>query len=277
MTKLTLLSALASALLLADTTLAACTRAELQAANDAFYANAIAKKPYALSPGAKISENKKFVSSLADTGYTKITGYHKDYKLIAIDEAMCQVASFSILNEGSDPAIFSVRLKLPESGAKPSEVEILNTTKGSGAMFFQPNAFAAKAPATWSETHSPPLNREALLATTSSYANGIEKKDGNMVKAQKGCSRVENGFKIGVACNALFQALGFPVYSRRWVVDTTTGVVQGSYYFGSPIGGLYTHEFFRTKNGLIQEVEANWIPANGKEKDPWTGIGNGKK
>ena len=116
-------------LLLPLDSLAQCSRDELRATHTRFFNTAMNGSDFPLASGAKISGNQGYVpvflSSLAQTAHSNITGYYKPYNLLLIDEAECQVASLTVPSEATgsneQTAILSLRLKLAGPGGLPSE------------------------------------------------------------------------------------------------------------------------------------------------------------
>jgi hypothetical protein len=280
---------LASAFLLAlaltaDLSVAACTRDELTAVASTFLQAAIEKRPFKTAPTVKVSQDAKIVGSLDDTAFGNITSnLRPNFKLQAVDTETCQVSTLVVVDEGKGPvptakepagaSILSYRIALSGPGGLPTELELLNTNKLQKPTFFQPLSYPDTTPALWDTPSPGSFNRSGLLAVTSSYTDGIEKACGKCVLSTPTCARVENGWKIPVVCNAQFEMMGFPVYARRWVVDTQTGVVQGTYYYAGAkaMGGLFTHEFFAVKDGYIQQVQANWQTVKWRQPDVWGG------
>jgi hypothetical protein len=108
--------------------------------------------------------------------------------------------------------------------------------------------------------------REDLLKIIESYPAGIQAGSNTGVRTSPNCTRAENGFPMPIACNGLFEIFGFPVTSRRYVVDREMGVVQAAFYFnqrkkgGSGMFSLWMHEYFKVENGLITQIYAVMQP-----------------
>jgi hypothetical protein len=275
----TLSLVLAGLLAIGSGSAAECSRKELASSADLFFHAAHHRLSIPVVSGYKVSENGVFKSSIADTITYNITGFNKPFKIQAIDTDSCEVATYVVVNEKQthDPVLFSFRLKLSGPGGKATEIEILNTEKANyTGFFFAPENLPKQALPYWTSTQTTnssvkPLTRDELIAIPNAYAEGIQLGSGKDVSADVPCPRYENGFQTVKQCNAEFDTLKFPVYSRRWVADTLTGVVMGAYYFEVKPYGLWTQEFFKVEDGKIKEVQANWIPAIYGSEDVWPG------
>lgn len=265
---------------------AACSRIELAAADAAFGSAITTHHEFPTAPDVKVSENMKMLAGLNDTSIHKYTGRIKpNFRMQAIDEQACSIMSMLLINEGPETpsptpenpggvTILSYRLTLAGEGKPVSEIEILATNKDEKPGFFEPFSYPDEIPELW---HSPaPMNhtRQQVLDVAESYVQGIEEACPECVKSTPECRRIENGYTIPPACNEQFEFMGFPVYARRWVVDPMAGLVVGLYFFG-PSGspGLFTHEWFAVRDGLIQEISANFLVSEEGMVDVWTGQG----
>lgn len=123
-------------------------------------------------------------------------------------------------------------------------------------------------------------SKEDLLKIVETYPTSIQAGSNMGVLTSPNCTRAENGFSMPIACNGLFSIFGFPVTSRRYVVDTETSVVQAAFYFnqrkkgGSGIFSLWMHEYFKIEGGLITQVYAVMEPL---WYDNFTDVWEGKR
>ncbi len=107
------------------------------------------------------------------------------------------------MEEGSNTAIVTVRVKV--ENRKITEAEWLiardgdpglngpaTATQRSGNVF-DPNNLTANPPAERIVPKAERSSREALIAITNSYFDGLTTHDGSIILAHPGCNRLENG------------------------------------------------------------------------------------
>jgi len=119
------------------------------------------------------------------------------------DPVSGQAAFFGVLNEGIEPTVTTVRIRVEDR--KITEAEwIIARRVAAGINGFdaqgKPQAYAFSpdnlALHPIDQRVVPPaqrLSREQLIAITNSYFDGITAHDGSMIMAHPACSRVENG------------------------------------------------------------------------------------
>src|SRR6185295_1380147 len=120
-----------------------------------------------------------------------------------LDPVSGQAGYFGIVEEGSTSAIVTVRLKV--EGRKITEAEWLIARKGDPGLngpaqpgqpagnFFDPDNLSANPPPDKPMAKEARTSREAMVAATNSYFDGITTHDGAIIMAYAGCTRVENG------------------------------------------------------------------------------------
>jgi hypothetical protein len=110
------------------------------------------------------------------------------------DTTSGQVAYYGIINEGAEPAVASLRLKIEKR--RITEAEWTVARKNAGGMF-SPDGLSAQPP--------PPDNpipkserstRAQLIAAADAYFDGLQNHDGSHVPHIEGCDRVENGVRV---------------------------------------------------------------------------------
>jgi hypothetical protein len=242
----------------------ACTRPALQKASDDFFTSAIAKSASTLSlaPSVRITQNNEFYPSLDKTLWSNLTSFRKPFRISALDTKTCQISTFTIPYTGSGSSstssLTSVRFKIQESGGAIEEIEIVNV----GLSL--PSLLPDTAPPKFTIPES--TTRTELLRVIETYPTGIQAGSNIGTLTSPNCTRAENGFPMPIACNGLFQIFGFPVTSRRYVVDEEIGVVQAAFYFnqrkkgGSGMFSLWMHEYFKVEKGLITQIYAVMEP-----------------
>lgn len=180
-----------------------CDRTCLKTSLDQ-YLNAVIKHDPSAAPlfvGFRQTENAVVVRLGTGTWQT-VTGLGKLQRRY-LDPMSGQAGYFGIVEEQKGPAIVTVRIKVDQR--KITEAEWLMARKenpglnGIGAdgqpsgNFFEPDSLAGNPPPERVVPKDARLSREALMAITNSYFDGITTHDGSIIMAQKGCMRVENG------------------------------------------------------------------------------------
>jgi hypothetical protein len=120
-----------------------------------------------------------------------------------LDPVSEQAGYFGIVDEGSSSAIVTVRVKV--ENRKITEAEWLIAREGDPGLngpatatqrsgnVFDPNNLTANPPPDRIVPKADRLPREALIAITNSYFDGLTTRDGSIIIAHPGCTRLENG------------------------------------------------------------------------------------
>ena len=182
---------------------APCDRACLKTSLDQ-YLQAVLKHDPAAAPlflGYRQTENAKLVKlgEGAWKSMTAIGAVDRRY----YDPVSEQAAFFGVLNEGAEPTVTTVRIRV-ENGRITEGEWIIARRVAAGINGFDANgkpqayAFSPENLALHPiEQRVVPvkdrLSREELVAITNSYFDGIAAHDGTMIMAHPGCSRLENG------------------------------------------------------------------------------------
>jgi hypothetical protein len=180
-----------------------CDRACLKTTLDQ-YLTAVIKHDPAAAPlfvGFRQTENAVVVRP--GTGVWKsVTGLGKMQRRY-LDAVSGQAAYFGIVEEGSNPAIVTVRVKVDNRKITEAEWLIardgdpgLNgpaTAKQASGNVFDTNNLIANPPPERTVPKADRLSREALTAITNSYFDGLTTHDGSIIIAHPGCIRLENG------------------------------------------------------------------------------------
>jgi hypothetical protein len=227
-----------------------------------------------------------------------------------LDPVSGQAGYFGTVEEGNDSAIVTVRVKVEQR--KITEAEWLIARKGDPGLngpaapgqpagnFFEPDNLAANPPPEKIVPREARSSREAMLAATNSYFDGITSHDGSIIMAHSGCSRTENGATVtgraGRVGGAASAAGGPPALSdctsnlatiniemvaaRRYpIVDEEAGVVLAIAVFirkpGTTTRRNALSEWFVIDNNKIRSIYSamfypapeapvpNWPPYNG--------------
>ena len=123
-----------------------------------------------------------------------------------LDPVSGQAGYFGIVEEGGTSAIVTVRVKV--EGRRITEAEWLIARKGDPGLngpaqpgqpagnFFDPDNLSANPPPDKPLAKEARSSREAMVAATNSYFDGITTHDGAIIMAYPGCTRVENGATV---------------------------------------------------------------------------------
>jgi hypothetical protein len=120
-----------------------------------------------------------------------------------LDAASGQAAYYGIVQEGTDAAIVTVRLRVENGKLTEAEWYLarandpgLNGPRQAGrppANLFNPEYLSANPPPERIVPSAQRLTRETLAAITNSYFDAITSHDGSVALTHPGCGRVENG------------------------------------------------------------------------------------
>lgn len=270
-----------------------CDRACLKTTLDQ-YLNAVIKHDPSAAPlfvAFRQTENASVVRLGTGTWKT-VTGLGKLQRRY-LDPVSGQAGYFGIVEEGSNSAIVTVRVKV--ENRKITEAEWLIARKGDPGLngpaqpgqpagnFFDPDNLSANPPPDKTIAKEARSSREAMVAATNSYFDGITTHDGSIIMAYPGCTRVENGATVtgraggpGARGGAAAPARGGPaavsdctsnleginvqlVAARRYpIVDEEAGVVLGIAVFvrkpGTTTRRNALSEWFVIDNNKIRSI-----------------------
>ena len=266
-----------------------CDRACLRTTLDQ-YLNAVVKHDPSAAPlfiGFRQTDNAVVV--LPGTGVWKtVTGLGKMQRRY-FDPVTGQAAYFGIVEEGADLAIVTARIRV--ENRKITEAEWYLDRKGDPGLngpaapgqpagnFFDPDNLTANPPPAKTTAKEGRLPREAMVAITNSYFDGITTHDGSIIMAEHGCSRTENGALVtgrparggggGVSdCTSGLATINVQnVAARRYpIVDEEAGIVLALGIFirkpGTPTRRNVFSEWFIIENGKIHTIySAMFYPA----------------
>src|SRR5580704_17073960 len=182
---------------------ATCDRACLKSSLDQ-YLQAILKHDPQAAPlflGYRHTENALLVKS-GEGVWKSMTSIGKVERR-CYDPVTGQAAFFGVLNEGAEPTVITVRIRVEDRKISEAEWFIarrvaagINGFDAQGkpqAYAFGPDNLALHPPELRVVPPAQRLSREELIAITNSYFDGMNAHDGSMIMAQPNCSRVENG------------------------------------------------------------------------------------
>jgi len=248
-------------------------REELLGCVEAYLAALAANEPSRapVTASARFTENGEALK-LSDGLWATVTGRDTGGHCFT-DPSTGQVAFFGVLSESQSPIILGLRLRV--EGGRASEVESMVARPG-GALF-RPESITGPRPA-FEEVMAPSKrsSREELIAITHSYFDGIEQRDGGIIRVDKDCARVENGMvtanrpadaaplggneqmaRLGAMGVAEQISAGIHGYISRvrdrrvLVVDEERGMTFGVFMFDHDGG-----DFIELKDGTRREMPA---------------------
>jgi hypothetical protein len=278
-----------------------CDRACLKTTLDQ-YLNAVIKHDPAAAPlfiGFRQTENATVIK-LGTGVWKSVTALGKVQRRY-FDAVNGQAAYFGIVEESGAPAIVTLRLKV--DSRKITEAEWVISRKGdpglngpAGGNVFDIDNLVANPPPERTLSKDARMSREAMVAVTNSYFDGITTHDGSIIMADPGCPRIENGVTMtgrGAAprggataasvrdCTSGLETINIQnVAARRFpVVDEEAGVVLAMAIFirkpGTTTRRNMFGEWFILENNKIQKIYAtlfypspemavpNWPPFDG--------------
>lgn len=282
-----------------------CDRACLADVLDRYLGAIVANEPSAapLFMGFRQTENAVVVKRGTGT-WASVTGLGKVQRRF-FDPVTGQAAYFGLVEEGVNQAIATIRVRVQRREITEAEWYIARqgdpgisgppVPGESGGNLFDAGNLVTNPPPERTVAIGKRSSREALLAITNSYFDGITTHDGSIIMAHRGCLRVENGFKTTgrpmeplpngdvpmTDCTSNLQNINIQhVAARRYpLVDEEANVVLATVVFLRKPGtaprrnGL--SEFFFIDEGLISSIWAamfypppeaplpNWPPYDG--------------
>jgi len=216
------------------------------------------------------------------------------------DPVSGQAGYFGLLEESGAPVIATVRLKVENK--RITEAEWVISRKGdpglngpAGGNVFDPDNLIANPPPDKPAAKETRIPREAMIAVTNSYFDGITTHDGSIIMAYPGCVRLENGVTMTgrgagprggstgavTDCTSGLETINIQnVAARRYpIVDEEAGVVLAMAVFirkpGTTTRRNMFSEWFFLDNNRIRTIYAamfypppempvpNWPPFDG--------------
>src|ERR1700691_993071 len=267
-----------------------CDRACLRNALDQYLTAVVKHDPAAAPLFTAFRQTENAVVVRPGTGTWKTVTALGKIQRRYLDPVSGQAGYFGTVDEGSDPAIVTVRVKV--ENRKISEAEWLIARKGDPGLngpqtpgqpagnFFDPENLTVGAPPDKPLAKDARASRETLIAVTNSYFDGITTHDGSIIMAHPGCLRVENGRPVTgqpgrgnpsgppTDCTSGLATINIQnVAARRYpVVDEEAGVVLALGVFlrkpGTATRRNALSEWFAIENNKIRSVySAMFYPA----------------
>lgn len=208
----------------------------------------------AISPQVKMTDNG--MPAMPGDGIWKTASMLvADERLDYADPVTHNVGSQCVINEGSTPAMYEVRLKVDDG--QITEIESMTVHQADAANgFFDPANL--KPQPVFLQPPDKPMSRDDMMALQEVYLDYLEgKKSGMEVPFDDNCTRYENGVATasGVASFNL-QSWGFQVTRRVLILDEEAGISWGMFPFMQSDTALVVGEAFKLVDGKIMMIQA---------------------
>lgn len=289
----------AFALTSANAFAAACDRACLTAALDAYLTALVKHDPAAAPLALGFRQTENGVVRVAGAGLwqsaTGLGALQRRY----FDTETEQAAYFGTIEEAAGPAIVTLRLRVQEEKITEAEWVVARAGDpgigaGAGAQadasYYDPAYLLEHAPPERVVPAAERLTRRELVAIANSYFDGLSAHDGKLIVAHPGCLRIENGrpttqrpIPTGGETDCTSEGPMtniFAVTARRYpVVDEEAGAVLAIALFQRKPGVAMRRnllaEWFFVEGDKIREIYAamyypdaqamvpNWPPYDG--------------
>jgi len=283
-------------------------RLELYAVLDRFLAALNARDPLSLdwAAGAHHSENNVMLE-IGDGVWGTIDSLG-DYQLRFADEKTGQVGYFGTVIEPIEESAFTLRLGVNAAG-QISECEMLIVRQSDSGIKFENCRYWDK-PILHREPATPDT-RDEMVRLSNGYFDTLQRNDGTIhTKFHPDCNRVENGVQTtrnpdfakivpvsALGCEDQFRMGNYryddDLRARRFpLVDEQRGLVLAFGFIDhsgrlrefqltdgrtvkSPVlrpHSFYISELFKIDNGMIEQIEANFITVPYRMPSPWDGL-----
>lgn len=267
----------------------------------ALSARNVAAVPWA--SGAKTSENNVMLEP--GDGLWGTIDRLGDYRLRFADSRTGEVGYFGVTHEGPEESGFTLRLKVNAAGEIEEAESVVVRQSDYGIKFENPRFWNKPILNADAEAPTP---RDAMIALADGYFSTLQQNDGTIrTRFHPDCNRVENGVQTtrnpdfakivpvaALGCEEQFRMGNYRyddrLRARRFpLVDEERGLVL-AYGFIDHCGRLaeyqltdgrtvqspvrYPHSFyiaelFKIDDGMICQIEANFITVPYHMKSPW--------
>ncbi len=230
-----------------------------------------------------------------------------DYRLLFADEHAGQVGYFGVVYEHKEESAFSLRLKINATGEIEEAESIVVRQSDSGIKFLDPKYWDKPI---LNSNVDMPASREEMVALADGYFSTLQMNDGTIrTKFHPECDRVENGVQTtrnpefayivpvaALGCEEQFRMGNYRyddrLRGRRFpLIDEERGLVLAFGFIDhcgrlaeyeltdgrtvqSPIRyphSFYLAELFKIEDGMLRQIEANFITVPYHMKSPWDG------
>ncbi|MDT0509131.1 hypothetical protein [Novosphingobium sp. MMS21-SN21R] len=284
------------------------TRAELYAVLDRFLAALNTRDPHSLdwAPAAHHSENNVMLE-IGDGVWGTIDRLG-EYQLRFADEKTGQVGYFGTVIEPIEESAFTLRLGVNAAG-QIAECEMLIVRQSDSGIKFENCRYWDK-PILHREPVTP-ASRDEMVRLSDGYFDTLQRNDGTIhTRFHPDCNRVENGVQTtrnpefakivpvsALGCEEQFRMGNYryddDLRARRFpLVDEERGLVLAFGFIDhsgrlreyqltdgrtvkSPVlrpHSFYIAELFKIDDGMIEQIEANFITVPYRMPSPWDSL-----
>jgi hypothetical protein len=231
----------------------ACLLKMMQSYLDAVVAHDPTKIP--LSPSLKMTDNG-MPAKPGDGLWKTATMLVADERLDYADPTTKNVGTQCVINEGSSPAMYEVRLKV--DAGQITEIETMTVRQDNAANgFFSPSKLKPEPVFLQMPDASQRMTRDQLMMTMEMYLDYLEgKRNGMQVPFDSGCKRYENGFETASGAAFNTQMWSFQVTRRILIIDEEAGIVWGMFPFMQTANPLVVGEAFKMMSNKIMMIQA---------------------
>jgi len=283
-------------------------RAALYAALDAYLSALKARDPDAVQWAPRVRNTENNVALMVGDGLWGTISGLGPYDLRFADPVTGQVGLFTLVEETIETSALTVRLGLDAHGAV-AEVETLVVRQSDSGIKFEGQTFEDKPILNAMVPSESRAKRERALSLADGYFDTLQLNDGTLFTVfHPDCNRVENGVQTTnnpnfpvvpvsrLGCEAQFRMGNYRyddrLRGRRFpLVDEERGLVL-AYGFIDHCGRLgeysltdgtrvqsplrrphsfYLAELFKISDGMICQIEANFITVPYHMPSPWDG------
>jgi hypothetical protein len=232
-----------------------CTRADLQAAVDAYLAAQRTGSTASLPLAAQAKYIDNFAAAQLDQSILK-SPLKIDFSRSLFDTAICETFTEVIVTDKAHPYVLGVRTKV----ANRRIVELETLVTDADDWLFNADNFLKWSPTEdWGTIPAAARDtRQTLIAAANAYFDVF---DDNTVKVPWGtpCNRLEGGIRTGKglpddSCNVGVPANGgMKLTDRRFIADPETGAVVGFVRWPTTVPDSH---LFRVENGKLRFVHS---------------------
>lgn len=236
-----------------------CDRACLLAVMDSYLMAVVNHDPSTLPLSANLRMADNGVEAKPGDGiWQKATILHADKLLSYADPVTHNVGTQCLMDEGSAPVMYEVRLKY--EGGEITEIESMTVHRDDAANgFFDPDNLKPEPIFAQMPDLGARMSREELLEITKLYLQYLEgKKSGSELPFDQMCKRYENAVVTADGLGAFeAQSWFFEINPRRiLVVDEEAQVTWGMFPFFPGEDLLVVGEAFKMLDGKIMMIQA---------------------
>ena len=211
----------------------------------------------AIASGVKMTDNG-VTAKPGDGIWKTASGLVAGARLDFADPVLKNVATQCVLNEGTAPVMYEVRLKVG-AGQEITEIETMTVRQADAANgFFDPANLKPQPVFTQPLEPGKRMTRAQLMTLQEAYLDYLEgKKSGSEVPFDANCARYENGVSTASGTASFeFQSWGFEVTRRILIIDEEAGITFGMFPFQQTDTALVVGEAFKMIDGKIMMIQA---------------------